>query len=413
MSKALYIFLAFFFCFNAFAQTNAPSNTFLQAVAYYSEEKYDQAYNIFVALSEKYPEDDAVSYYRGCSAAILGKNDEAETHLLKAYQLDSTNTSYLYSLANYYDSAQKPRQFALYGEKLLKQAPEYMNSAEVLSRVADGQLLVGKDSLALHLYDRLIEIIPNYPPAIVSKMYIYRKTGKLVNFFVCLEQMIDSEAIRPEYKCEYLKELVSSMDSRFYWVWGDTLLKIIDRNLELYPSEPDAHYLKIQFNLIKGERDEAIERSLKMIEAAQQKADNKKLAEAYSLLGDLYHEKGNKKKAYSTYKLALKVNPDFAAVLNNYAYFLSEDRKQLRTALKMSTRAIELEPDNSTYLDTHAWILFLLGRAEEAKPFFKHAMIYGGKESAVILEHYSEVLKKLGETELAKYYKSLSEQKKK
>lgn len=78
----------------------------------------------------------------------------------------------------------------------------------------------------------------------------------------------------------------------------------------------------------------------------------------------------------------------------------------------MSRRAVELEPDNATYLDTLGWILYLLHKPEEAKPYFKHAMIYGGKDSAVVLEHYSKVLKALGEDTLASYYESLAEQKK-
>ena len=52
-------------------------------------------------------------------------------------------------------------------------------------------------------------------------------------------------------------------------------------------------------------------------------------------------------------------------------------------------------------------------RDAEAKPYFKHAMIYGGRESATVLEHYSEVLRALGENDLADYYKRLSEQKEK
>ena len=84
-----------------------------------------------------------------------------------------------------------------------------------------------------------------------------------------------------------------------------------------------------------------------------------------------------------------------------------------RKALKMSARTIELEPDNATYLDTYGWILYLLRRPKDAKPYFKHAMLYGGKDSATILEHYSKVLEALGEADLSLYYKNLAEQKNK
>ena len=70
----------------------------------------------------------------------------------------------------------------------------------------------------------------------------------------------------------------------------------------------------------------------------------------------------------------------------------------------MSRKTIESEPDNATYLDTYGWILHLQGKDAEAKPVFKHAMLYGGKESPVMLAHYAEVLYKLKEYDLAKHY---------
>ena len=70
----------------------------------------------------------------------------------------------------------------------------------------------------------------------------------------------------------------------------------------------------------------------------------------------------------------------------------------------MSKTVIEKEPDNATYLDTFGWILYLMGKPEEAKPHFKRAMLYGGKDSPVILDHYAEVLFALGEYPLARVY---------
>ena len=79
----------------------------------------------------------------------------------------------------------------------------------------------------------------------------------------------------------------------------------------------------------------------------------------------------------------------------------------------MSRKTIEKEPDNPTLLDTYGWILHLMGKDAEAKPYFKHAMLYGGKESAVILDHYAEVLDALGEYDLAKMYRLQAKEKKK
>lgn len=138
------------------------------------------------------------------------------------------------------------------------------------------------------------------------------------------------------------------------------------------------------------------------------KADKQRCVNAWSAIGDAYHEKGNSKAAYKAYDKALRLNPDFVPVLNNYAYYLSIEGKKLKKAYAMSKKTVEAEPDNATYLDTFGWILHLMGKDLEAKPFFKHAMLYGGKDSAVILHHYAEVLSALGETSLAKTYENMA-----
>lgn len=125
---------------------------------------------------------------------------------------------------------------------------------------------------------------------------------------------------------------------------------------------------------------------------------------AFSSIGDMYHLLGDSKQAYKYYKKALKISPAYVPVLNNYAYYLSVEGRKLGKAYAMSKITVEQEPDNPTYLDTFGWILYLQGKAVEAKPFFKHAMLYGGKDSAVVLDHYAEVLYALKEYDLAKVY---------
>lgn len=147
----------------------------------------------------------------------------------------------------------------------------------------------------------------------------------------------------------------------------------------------------------------------KVLEVAPK--DSSSTLRAWSTKGDIYHQLGDNKKAYKAYDKALKINPDYVYVLNNYAYYLSVEGKKLGKAYAMSKKTIEAEPDNATYLDTFAWILYLQGKPIEAKPFFKHAMLYGGKESAVILDHYAEVLYALKEYDMAFVYWNMARQK--
>ncbi len=140
-------------------------------------------------------------------------------------------------------------------------------------------------------------------------------------------------------------------------------------------------------------------------------ADSAKVLSAWSTMGDVYHQLGESKKSYKAYEKALKINPGYVYVLNNYAYYLSEEGKKLKKAHDMSYRTVIAEPDNATYLDTFAWILHLRGMDESAKLFFKKAMLYGGKDSAVILDHYAEVLYALKEYDVAFIYWNMALQK--
>lgn len=177
---------------------------------------------------------------------------------------------------------------------------------------------------------------------------------------------------------------------------------------ERFPQEPA--FLEMagvgDYNL--GDYEKVLQSCEMILDVAPR--DSSKTLRSWSTMGDVYFLLGDKAKAYKAYEKALKINPDYVYVLNNYAYYLSLEKKSLKKAHEMSSRTIELEPDNATYLDTFGWILFLEGKSVEAKQIFKRAMLYGGKESAVILDHYAEVLYALKEYDMAFVYWNLARQ---
>jgi len=237
--------------------------------------------------------------------------------------------------------------------------------------------------------------------------------GRYVPFFSGLEEFIRNDAVRPEIKSNYLTALMDNIDSPFYWVWGDTINRLVDVDREMHPDDYGIQMLKLRMCYIKQDWQAVLDQCDVLVRMGRQAGNKDQVAEALSIAGDVWYQQlQDKKKAYETYEEALKADPDRTSVLNNYAYYLSLEGKSLRKALKMSRRTVELEPDNATYLDTYGWLLYLLKRPKEAKPYFKHAMLYGGKDSATVLEHYSKVLEALGEDDLALYYKNLAEQKK-
>ena len=176
-----------------------------------------------------------------------------------------------------------------------------------------------------------------------------------------------------------------------------------------FPKETSFLEMASMGDFYLGDYQKVLDICEKVIEVAPN--DSSATLRAWSTIGDMHQDLGDYKKAYKAYERALKINPDYVYVLNNYAYHLSMEGKQLKKAYSMSKRTVDAEPDNSTYLDTYGWILYLMGRPGEAKPVFKHAMLYGGKDSPVILDHYAEVLYALGEYDLAFVYWNMAKQK--
>ncbi len=120
------------------------------------------------------------------------------------------------------------------------------------------------------------------------------------------------------------------------------------------------------------------------------------LEQFYSTLGDTYHELKMKKAAYKAYDEVLRLNPENTVVLNNYAYYLALDKQQLDKAAQMAKKAVEADPYNQNNLDTYAWVLYEQKKYELALSWEKKAINNGGDSSGVVIEHYGDILYRLG-----------------
>ncbi|NLX66461.1 MAG: tetratricopeptide repeat protein [Bacteroidales bacterium] len=126
-------------------------------------------------------------------------------------------------------------------------------------------------------------------------------------------------------------------------------------------------------------------------------------SEFHGQIGDLNHFLGNKEKAFESYEKALQLHPQNLPVLNNYSYYLSLEKRDLDKAEQMSGITVKAEPANPTYLDTYGWVLYEQGSYTLAKIYIERA-VESSKEddlSAVVVEHYGDVLFQIGEKEKA------------
>jgi tetratricopeptide (TPR) repeat protein len=87
--------------------------------------------------------------------------------------------------------------------------------------------------------------------------------------------------------------------------------------------------------------------------------------------------------------------------LNNYAYFLALAGQELEKALDMAQRVVKKHPKNATYLDTLAWVLYQLKRYSEAALHLDEAIKIEKVPSGVLMEHYGDILYRLGKVEEA------------
>ena len=175
------------------------------------------------------------------------------------------------------------------------------------------------------------------------------------------------------------------------------MLETSNEALEYFPTNPLFYYFNGASNKWFKNNNEAIS-VLEM--GVQFIIDNDMLLlEFYSSLADLYHSIGNDHVSDSLYEKVLSIDSTNVLVLNNYAYYLSVRKVKLEKAKKMSLKCNMLEQNNGTYQDTYAWVLYQLSEYEMAKEWILKSLANGSDSSAVVVEHYGDILYQLGDKE--------------
>lgn len=177
----------------------------------------------------------------------------------------------------------------------------------------------------------------------------------------------------------------------------DSIVNHTEEALEYFPNQA-VFYLQHGAGLMSLQRYEDAKDALEQGKVLA--TGNEQITTQFnSYLGDIYHNLEDYTSSDKAFEEVLSANKDNLHALNNYSYFLSLRKEKLELATKMSTRLIELEPKNATYLDTHGWVLYVQGKYDDARKIFEEAVKY--TVSGSILEHYGDVLYRLGDKEAA------------
>lgn len=178
---------------------------------------------------------------------------------------------------------------------------------------------------------------------------------------------------------------------------ADEVIKICQPGIDYTPEVVELYYYLGLSYYQKEMEDKALEVYIKGVNQITEKSDKNIVSDLYAIMGDLYHQKKMSKEAYAAYDSSLVYKSDNINALNNYAYYLSVEKRDLDKAEEMSYKTVKADPSNSTYLDTYAWILFEKNKYSQAKIYIDQAIKNEEDKSSVLTEHAGDIYYMCGE----------------
>lgn len=368
--------------------------SFLKQRIYLSTNNLEKAAREIELLIETFPGE--LKYYNTLADIYLSneREEEALKVLSKLEKIKSDDADLQFTLAKLYLSLGKKEKYREYISKAF--ANKDLNIDEKIKFILTHYQVGSNEKEKLEEAIGFAKIISEAHPDNAKSHALY------ADFLYFMDR--DQEAIQA-----YKRTI--AIDSSRFPVWNqfmvilsenqenEQLLNYGPRAISLFPNQPSI-YLLYGLALSADEQyEEAIE-YLKLgkdlvIESPALKS------QFYSSIGDIYHELKKHQASDENYEQALKLDPNNIYVLNNYAYYLSLRKENLERAKEMSLKSNQISPNQSSFQDTYAWILFQLEEYDEALKWINKAIGSEANASGVLLEHKGDILFKKGKVEEA------------
>ena len=359
-----------------------------------------KAFQEIESLVQEYPMDMRYQVILGDVYLQNGKKQEAYDVYQKVLAAEPDNPMAIFSMASYYKQTGQEELYQQQLDTLLlnkKVTPD--TKVGVMRQMIVENEQADKDSTQIiALFDRIMKQEQDDPQIpMLYAQYLLSKNMEAESVPV-LEQVVDLDPTNNAARMMLIGAAVKKEDYK-------QIIKVCEPGIEATPDALEFYYyLAVAYN--QAEKPDSVISICKR--ALEHKtADGKKeiVSEFYSILGDMYHTQKQMKEAYAAYDSALVYNPSNIGALNNYAYYLSVERRDLDKAEEMSYKTVKAEPNNATYLDTYAWILFEKGNYAEARIYIDNAMkSEGGVKSDVIVEHCGDIYYMTGDVDGALTY---------
>ena len=328
--------------------------------------------------------------------ATIGADSLAEVTYNKAIEIDKYNSSAWYTYAGFLDSRKRYTEMLLVWRNIIElESVSLPAKLSILESITSKRDFYRKNFL-------LVE-------PIISRLYqLYPTNGQVIDSYIAhliAGNRVDEAATmlkqRIADKTPTAEDIFRIIEIENYLNHYDIVEQYVDKGLKLFPTQKNLWGYKSWLQSRKDDNEGAI----KTLNAAMQYAEDDATRSSYwGNIGDLYYELGNDKLSKKAYKKALKLDPNNSSVLNNYAYHLSVEGKQLDMALEMAIKATTISANNATFLDTLAWVYYKLGEYEQAKKVMQQAMSFDKSNSSELALHYGDILDALGSTFMAQTY---------
>lgn len=344
-------------------------------------------------------------------------------------------------------------------EEIKNLAAEFPYDMKYLTLAGDLYMQTGDKAKAIETYNKVIDEDSTYAPAHFSLFSYYQEQQQDSAAYSHLDKFLYQKGVSTELKMDIMRRLIFSgagksddiiklfdkilltgpdtadlplLASQYYLTKGleAKARGALEMVLKIEPDNMVARLRLLQFILRENNPDKIIDICLPGLSyrpdmlqfyyylgAAYYQKDEKELARQtvrlgtthiskesdkyissaiWGILGDIEHDLGDTAAAFEAYEKSLAIIPDNPGILNNYAYFLSTEKKELDKAEEMSYKSVKAEPDNGTFLDTYAWILYEKTRYTEAMIYIDQAMKNGGDKSTTVTEHCGDIYFKNG-----------------
>ena len=365
-----------------------------------------KAFQEIESLVQEYPMDMRYQVILGDVYLQNGKKQEAYDAYQKVLAVEPDNPMALFSMASYYEQTGQKELYQQQLDTLLlnKKVTSDTKISVMRQVIAENEQSSAKDSTqVIALFDRMMKQDMDDPqiPMLYSQ-YLLSKNMEQEAVPV-LEQVVDLDPTNKAARLMLVSAAVKKEDYK-------QIIKVCEPGIEATPDALELYYyLAIAYHQAE-QTDSVLSVCSRALEHVTADTRKEVISDFYSIMGDIYHTKKQMTEAYAAYDSALVYNPSNIGALNNYAYYLSVERRDLDKAEEMSYKTVKAEPNNSTYLDTYAWILFEKGNYAEARIYIDNAMKNDGEKSDVIVEHCGDIYFMTGDVEGAlKYWKKALE----